>query len=617
MRVRISGSARAAIIAIGSLLAAVAAADETASPDAAVVGSLRFEGAQAASEKELAAQLFTTARPFWKLWAPRPEFSESTVAEDADRIDRFYRTLGFFETRTRYEIRPRRNPRIVDVIFQIDEGQPVLLAERGIEIPQELAAGRPADYFEHDLPLVVGERFSLPAYEDSKREVTARAAEIGHPLAEVTGGADVYVPRHEAVLTWTLTPGPLVRFGEIRFEGLAEVDEDLVRPEVTLREGDVYSLEQLRKTRDGIQSLGLFRSVIAQPRPEAAQTAPDGDVIWPVDLSVVERPPRSIVLGGGFGTDDGPRVQASWIHRNFFGGARRFEASARYSSLERGFRFGLEQPNWLARRQTLQIASTLGQETTPAYDGERLVSAVRVTRPLGDVWSVRGAYEVSWSSIRNTSSEARLLLDDPERADFLSGLRFGIRRSTVTNELDPQSGSRIDLSIAPWIPAFGSDDGFVSVLLDARAYQPIGATVLAGRLRLGTIEPFGSTQANAVPMPERFYLGGSNSVRGFQYWGLGPRAADGKPVGGTSLLEGSLELRFPIRAALGGVVFVDAGSVDLQPHRFDLGGITYSVGAGVRYRTPLGPLRLDLAYALNPPGGADTTFFHFSIGQAF
>jgi outer membrane protein assembly complex protein YaeT len=600
-----------------SLLAAPVSADESSDADTPVVGSLRFEGAHAASSKELAAQLFTTARPFWKLWAPRPAFSEATVAEDADRIDRFYRTLGFFETTTRYEVQPRRDPQILDVTFHIDEGQPVLLAERGIEIPEALAQGRPPDYFDHDLPLVVGERFSLPAYEASKRDVTARAAEIGHPLADVVGGADVYVPRHEALLTWTLQPGPLVRFGEIRFEGLEDVEESLLRPEVTLREGEVYSLKALRETRDNIQSLGLFRSVVALPRPEEAQTAADGDVIWPVDLAVVERPPRSVILGLGYGTDDGPRTQASWVHRNFFGGARRFEASARFSSLERGFRFGLEQPNWLARRQTLQFASTLGQDTTPAYTGERLVAALRVSRPIADVWNVYGSYEVSWSHVTDTTSEARALLDDPERADFLSGMRFGVRRSTVSNELDPQSGSRIEFSVAPWIPAFGSDEGFVSMIFDARKYQPIGSTVLAGRFRVGTIEPFGDTAADAVPLPERFYLGGSSSVRGFQYWGLGPRAADGKPVGGTSFLEGSLELRFPIRKAFGGVVFVDAGSVDLDPHRFDFGGVTYSVGAGVRYQTPLGPLRLDLAHALNPPGGADTTFFHFSIGQAF
>jgi outer membrane protein assembly complex protein YaeT len=616
--VRVRVRRRALFLAVAAwLIAAPARSDTGADPEARVVGSLRFEGAHAASSRDLEAQIFTTARPFWKIWAPRPQLDESVAVEDAARIARFYRTLGFFETRARVALQARSDSHVVDVTFHIDEGQPVLLAERHIEVPEVLAQGQPPDYFDQGLPLVVGERFSLPSYEGAKREVNARAAEIGHPLAEVEGGADVYVPRHEAVLTWHIDPGPRVLLGPVRFTGLAAVDEALLWPEVTIHEGDVYSLEQMRETRDGIQSLGLFRSVVAQPRPELAQTAPNGDVIWPVDLSVVERPPRSVSLSLGYGTDEGPRTELSWVHRNFLGGARRLDTSLRYSSLERGFRVALQQPNWLARRQTLQLESTLGEETTPAYDAQRLVAGLRLTRPLGDVWSIRGGYEVSWSSIGSVDSEADRLLSNPESRSFLSGFRLGVRRSTVKDELDPQAGSRIDLSVAPWIPALGSDEGFVSVLLDARAYRPIAATVLAARFQIGSLEPFGGTSADSIPLPERFYLGGSSSVRGFRYWGLGPHDADGNPVGGTTLLEGSLEARFPIRASLGGVAFVDAGNLSLEPHHFDVGGLTYSVGVGVRYRTPLGPLRLDLAHALNPPSGSDTTFIHFSIGQAF
>jgi outer membrane translocation and assembly module TamA len=152
---------------------------------------------------------------------------------------------------------------------------------------------------------------------------------------------------------------------------------------------------------------------------------------------------------------------------------------------------------------------------------------------------------------------------------------------------------------------------------NAAAFEPVGPTVLAARLRLGTVQPYGGDSADAVPLPERFYTGGGSSVRGFSHWRLGPRRADGRAVGGASVLETSLELRFPIRGALGGVTFVDAGQVDLDPWGWKLQDLTYSVGAGLRYDTPLGPIRLDLAYPLNPPEEAGTTWFHFSIGQAF
>jgi translocation and assembly module TamA len=118
-------------------------------------------------------------------------------------------------------------------------------------------------------------------------------------------------------------------------------------------------------------------------------------------------------------------------------------------------------------------------------------------------------------------------------------------------------------------------------------------------------------------MPERFYTGGGSSVRGFSFWRLGPRRVDGRAIGGASVLEGSGELRFPIRGALGGVAFVDAGQVDLDPWGWKPGDLTFSLGGGLRFATPLGPIRLDIARPLNAPDDAGTTWFHFSIGQAF
>ena len=119
-------------------------------------------------------------------------------------------------------------------------------------------------------------------------------------------------------------------------------------------------------------------------------------------------------------------------------------------------------------------------------------------------------------------------------------------------------------------------------------------------------------------MVERFYLGGGSSLRGFAFQGLGPVSrAHGEPVGGTSLLETSAELRFPIRASLSGVAFADAGSLDLEPHRWSLGDVVVSLGTGLRYRTPLGPVRIDVAFPIDAPSAAHVSRVFLSIGQSF
>ena len=607
----------ASLVGAALLLAAGAAADD-GEPPAPVVRALRFEGAKAASRASLEALLATPVPPrWWQPFAEHPVFVPGTEQPDAERIERHYQTLGHFETEVRPELRWSADRRSVEVIFHVDEGPPVRLVERGIEIPPELLAERSEAELLEDLPLVVGEVFSLDRYDRAKTELLARLAELGRPRADVVGGADVDVRTREARLTWRVVPGPLVRFGPVRIEGLGRTDPQLVRREITIAEGDRYSLSALRETRSNLQALRIFRSVIVRPLPEEEQPGPDGEVVWPIEVAIGERPPRSVRLGVGWGTDHHLRAQAGYEHRNWLGAARHLDTSVLYSSLERTFAVVLRQPHFLARRQSLRVESRLGQELTPAYDAERLRGEVSVGREIGEHWSASLGWAWSWSAIGDVSSGASRLLDDPESRFFLQGPRATVRRSTVADPLDARDGSRVELAVTPWLPGLGSDVGFTSIEMNAAAFEPIGRTVLAGRLRLGTLQPMPGHSGDETPLTERFYSGGGSSVRGFSFWRLGPRRVDGHPLGGNSVLELSAELRFPIRGALGGVAFVDAGQVDLDPWGWKPGDLTYSLGAGLRYRTPLGPVRLDIAHPLNAPDEAGTTWFHFSIGQAF
>jgi outer membrane protein assembly complex protein YaeT len=596
--------------------AAGAAADEA--PAGPRLRALRFEGVEAARRADLEALLATPVPPRW--WQPfeaPPTFVEGTEQPDAERIARHYRTLGYFETTVAPEVRDINDGRSVEVIFHVDEGEPVRLVERGIEIPPGLAPDGDPDHFIRDLPLAVGDVFSLDGYEGAKRELLARLAEQGRPLASVEGGADVFAPAREAHLTWRVEPGPQVRFGPVRIDGLTRTEEALVRREITLAEGDVYSLEAMRETRSNLQALRVFGSVIVRPLPEEAQPSPEGDVVWPMEVAIAERDPRSVRLGVGWGTDDHLRLQAGYEQRNWLGGARHLDTRLRWSSIERGFQGTLTQPHWLARRQSLRLDTRLGVERTPAYDAERLRGEARVARDFDERWSGSLGWAFSWSAVGDASGSADRLLDDPESRVFLQGPRLTVRRATVSEPLDAREGSRVELAVTPWLPGLGSDVGFTAIEANGAAFQPLGPVVVAGRLRLGALQPFPGFSADEIPMPERFYTGGGSSVRGFSFWRLGPRRAEGRAIGGASVLEASGELRFPIRGALSGVAFLDAGQVDLDPWGWKPGDLTFSAGGGLRFATPLGPIRLDVARPLNAPEEAGTTWFHFSIGQAF
>jgi outer membrane translocation and assembly module TamA len=141
--------------------------------------------------------------------------------------------------------------------------------------------------------------------------------------------------------------------------------------------------------------------------------------------------------------------------------------------------------------------------------------------------------------------------------------------------------------------------------------------IFATRLLLGSIQPYGATETAEIPRNVRFFSGGPGSVRGFRLNRLGPLDSDGDPVGGNSLIEGSVELRFPIAGQFWGALFVDFGNVFSEPLTYRLNDLRYAAGPGIRYMTPIGPIRLDIGFVIDPRSNEDSSRLEFSIGQAF
>jgi outer membrane protein insertion porin family/translocation and assembly module TamA len=184
--------------------------------------------------------------------------------------------------------------------------------------------------------------------------------------------------------------------------------------------------------------------------------------------------------------------------------------------------------------------------------------------------------------------------------------------------LNPSRGFLVRGRLEHSSTAVVSDVSFVKLLLEARHYLPLWwRLILATRLKIGGIEPYNET--TEVPFNVRFYAGGAGSVRGFPLNRLGPLNTDGDPIGGMSLIEGSVELRFPLPflEGLGAVLFMDFGNVFRAPFTYHLNDLRYTVGPGLRYNTPVGPFRIDVGFIVDRRPGEDFGRLEFSIGQAF
>ena len=319
--------------------------------------------------------------------------------------------------------------------------------------------------------------------------------------------------------------------------------------------------------------MGMFQAVTPRAlNPEAADEPLD------VEFEVIERKPHGLQFSVGYSTTEGFRTQAEWTHRNLFAGAQQLTLLARYSSIEQGGEVRLRLPYFLAARtaftQTLFVRNEqevgfnqgggifgVSGEAQPAFDLFSVGTESRVEHRFTETLSGAVGLNFSRNDFSNvdltalTAAEQEIAQDNTLFVQFVE-----VQRNTSDSLLNPTHGTVLRGRLDNSTTALISDVSFVKLVLEARHYLPLSQRLLlATRLKLGGIEPYGAS--TEVPFNVRFFAGGAGSVRGFQLNRLGPTNADGDPIGGMSLIEGSVELRFPLFGDFGAVLFVDFGNV--------------------------------------------------------
>ena len=254
------------------------------------------------------------------------------------------------------------------------------------------------------------------------------------------------------------------------------------------------------------------------------------------------------------------------------------------------------------------------ENTTPGYSLFSVGTESRVRREFSRRLSGAGGVELSRNVFSDVDPD---LIGTGVAENNTLFIQFAeLKWDTRDNLLNPTRGIVLSGELDHSTTALISTESFFKLLLEGRHYYALWEKViLASRLTVGGIQPYAGS--DSVPSNVRFFAGGPGSIRGYAPNRVGPLDSQGRPIGGDSLLVGSVELRFPISGDLGGVVFVDAGNVYSGSPAYDLGDLRVGVGPGIRYNTPIGPFRLDFGVAVNPRSGDPFGRLDFSIGQAF
>ena len=421
--------------------------------------------------------------------------------------------------------------------------------------------------------------------------------------------------------------GPVVDIGPISFTGQKHVREGFLRKRLLIGEGQLYQPSKIEAARQDLAGVGIFSSVAVHDAPPLVALAqgvgtPGVTQAMPLRFSLQESKRHTVSGQIGYSTDLGGRVGASWTHHNLLGGAEQLKLTALVTGVGGSAQQGLGydvyadflKPDFLRRDQNLSLRVEGIRQLLYSYHQTALLVRGGLIRRLNKFWSVSGSVLAEQENIKQFGvSTDYLIVQLPLGATYDS--------TELSNPIDPAThGVRANINITPSESLESGSTFFTIMSAGASTYFDFhnfglsrpGRSVLAVRGIVGSVQGASTYQ---IPPDQRLYAGGPATVRGFRYQGVGPQ--NGKyGIGGTSLDAGSVEFRQRFLKSFGAAAFVDAGQVGVGSRPFQ-GKLRVGYGAGVRYYTPIGPVRVDIALPANRPPHGDKWELYIGLGETF
>jgi outer membrane protein assembly complex protein YaeT len=598
--------------------------------------SLALDGVKSIKTDELKRVLATRASGRMP-WSVKRYFDRKEFEGDLRRITAFYADHGFPDARVSgVDVAFNEKKDGVRLRITVEEGEPVIVEDIrffGLDALPPSAQ----EEIEH-APLKTGGRRGRDLVRATRDQAVRVFRNNGFPAAVVDATERPGSGSHSVVVSYFADSGPAMTFGPVSVAGVERLDESVVRREVAFTPGEPYDERLITTTQRRLAGLELLELAAVTPRVDR----PEGAAV-PVRITVAEGKLRRLRLGIGYGSEELARGTIQWQHLNFLGGARLFTADAKWSAIDRGAKVSLTTPYLFRPGLSLTVSGGYWITNQLTFDSKAhggqasLVYVVNPpAKPRRQPVHYRSSVTYSSDYLRygikpdalgdHSRREERIALGlDPDTGrarGTLAAIDFDFERVALDNGVEPRLGTSMSVHYEFASPALGGTYKFSEVGGEVRGFVPIGPIVAAARARASTLV---AKDPLTVPFAKRYFLGGSASLRGWGRFQVSPLNPDGLPIGGRSVLEFSTELRIPVRGPISAVLFVDGGNVWAGPSIGDLNDLRWDVGAGLRYRTPVGPLRVDFGRQLTPIDGlvVNGTLatrqwrLHFNIGQSF
>ncbi len=569
------------------------------------IDTIVIRGNKGLKDKQIKDAMSTRERQYFIL---RGTVQRQKLEEDMERILGLYQDHGFVQMRVeKYDVAVDREKARVTVTIDVVEGAQYRIG--GIKVTGVTLL--PEEEVRRQLGLKSGEVFSRTALRDGVRNVGDLYSTIGRASADILPRTDQQAGNTIDVAI-EVTEGPEVYVERINITGNTRSEDRILRREIPFVEGDLFTLQKLQRARQRLVNLGYFDMVNVTTQPGTDKNR----II--VNVEVTERPTGIFSIGGGFSSVDSFVGTLDISQNNFLGRGWQLSLRLRAGATSQQGIISFTEP-WLFDRPLAAGFDLFNvRREFTEYDYDSLGGSLRLSHPFAEYWRWQTSYRLTRDEITDVKSEDPLLRDE-EGTRSTSAVTLGITRDSRDTVAAPTKGGFTVMTVD--FAGVGGDSRFVKTVGSTTYFKPIWfGHILSGRAEAGYGFAWGEdglTGRQELPVFERFYLGGPNSIRSFKARRVSPVDDAGVRIGGTSEVLGNLEYIVPLPFNFRAAAFFDVGNVYGFTTKFDLTETREAAGAGIRWQSPFGPIRVDYGINLDRRKGEDFGAVQFSVGSPF
>jgi outer membrane protein insertion porin family len=568
------------------------------------IDEITFEGNTVYTDKQLKKVIRTSERGFWSFITSSGELNRDYLRQDVAMLTNYYHNSGYIQAKVG-EPQVEFKADLIYIKFKITEGPRFKVGYVGITGDLVL----PENELRDRLSINQEEFYNRETVRNDVIAINEIYSDRGYANADIFPRIEKDFENLKVDIEFIIKKGREVYFEEIVIGGNTKTRDKVIRRELTVFEQELFSGSRLKRSMRNLFRLDFFEDI----KVDTVEGSADDKMVLKID--VVEKATGSFSVGGGYSSIEHAYGTASIDQRNLFGRGQNLQLKAQVSGVSQTYMLSFTEPYFLDKRLSTGFDVYNQTRDYTTYDRDSIGGKLRLSFPTWDYTRLYWNYGYDVSDVSNIDDTAANSIKEMEGTNVTSSTRVSLKRDSRDKLFNASEGSLNSASVE--YAGLGGDIGFTKYEVESGWYFPLflgTVGVIHGKLGYVAEHP-----DKFLPDYEKFYLGGINSVRGFDWRDIYAVDENGDEVGGESMVQMNLEYHIPLipEAGVVGILFVDVGQVYGEGDPVDLGETRETCGGGFRWYSPMGPIRLEYGYILDPQPGEDRGKWEFSMGTVF